>query len=126
MRFAILLGVLLVPQETAKELKAACDKMDKAKSYHFTLKVLQEGKDKSAVEGEYFAPGILHIRSDKGETVKTEDKKYAKKGEEWSEAPERPRLEKLAQRQEELARPHDWVRRIAEQCETVRREKSSK
>jgi len=126
MKYAALLALFTVTQEMARELKPVCDNMDKVKSYHFVIKVIQDEKEKAFVEGEYFFSGAMHARMEKIEIAKAGDKRYIKKDGEWKKAPSRPNPGKAAQREEDLSRPHEWARRIVGHCPEVKREKSTK
>jgi hypothetical protein len=119
MRFALLAACLCL-QDAKKDLREACDKMDKARSYRFSVKVTLGGEEKLSVEGEYAAPGLLHARSDKVETARFGEKKLVKRDGEWKEPGP------LAQRQADPPLPHEWVRKVAEQCPALKKEKSSK
>jgi hypothetical protein len=121
MRLAWTALVALLLQDQKKDLKEACEKMNQLKSYHFTMKSLHEGEEKFSMEGEFHAPDILHIRSDKSETAKKGDRRFAKeKDGEWKE--QGPLARKLF----DPPPPHEWVHKIVEQCPTLRKEKSTK
>ena len=123
MGYLLIALVLLQQDDKKKDLKEACDKMDKLKSYHFSVKVTVGGEEKGTFEGEYFAPEAIHVRTEKGETARNGDKKMMKlKDEEWREAKKLPR--KLEG--DELTAPHEWVRKIAEMCPALKKEKSGK
>jgi len=114
-----LLALLL--QDTKKDLKEACGRMDQLKSYHFTLKSLHEGEEKFAIEGEYHAPAVLHIRSDRNETARNGEKKLVReKDGEWKE----PGL--LARKLPEVPLPHEVLRKIVDQVPALKKEKSTK
>ena len=127
---ALLLLLQLVPSEARqgrvegdsnKDLKDACARMDQLRSYHFTIKSLHEGEEKNSIEGEYVAPDLLHVRSDKSESVKKGDRKLVKeKDGEWKEPGP------LARKLFDPAPPHEWVRKLIEPCPPLKREKSTK
>ena len=117
--FAGLLALLL--QESNKDLKEACAKMDQVRSYHFTIKSLHEGEEKHASEGEYFSPDVLHTRSEKSESAKKGDRRLVKgRDGEWKEPGP------LAGKLFDPAPPHEWVRKLVEGCPPLKREKSTK
>ena len=121
MRWALASVLALLLQDQKKDLKEACEKMNQLKSYHFTLKSLHEGEEKSSLEGEFHAPDILHVRSDKNETLKKGERRFAKeKDGEWKE--QGPLARKLF----DPPPPHEWVHKIVEQCPTLKKEKSTK
>lgn len=124
MRYALLLLLTLVGlQDQKKDLKAVNEKMAKLKSYHFSVKLIVDGADKLTLDGEYFAPEALHVRSDKTEVARNGDKKLVKgKDEEWKE-PVKTRRKSEA---DDAAMPHEWVKKMSDECGLVKREKSDK
>jgi hypothetical protein len=110
-------------QDQKKDLKAVNEKMAKVKSYHFTIKAVSDGQEKLALEGEYFAPDAIHIRSDKGEFASKGDVKLQKTGdEEWKEPGKlRKKLEAA-----DTTMPHEWVAKMADEAGAIKREKSDK
>lgn len=119
MRYA-LLGLLFL--QAPKDLKESSAAMEKLKSYRFTIKVTHKGEPRPGMEGEYFAPGVLHLRTEKGEFARHGDTRLVKRDGEWVEPARLPR--KLEA--QDAAMPHDWVRKIAEQCPALKKEKSAK
>ncbi len=124
MRTALILLIGILPQDQKKDLKAVNEKMEKAKSYRFTLKVTVEKEEKLSLEGEFFAPDALHLRSDKGEFARKGDRKLSKaeNEDEWKE----PRAKGRRGEVDEANMPHDWAIKMAEQAPIVKREKSDK
>jgi len=115
----ILLALLL--QESNKDLKEACAKMDQVRSYHFTIKSLHEGEEKSSSEGEYVAPDLLHLRGERSESVKKGERRLIKERDgEWKEPGP------LARKLFDPVPPHDWVRKLVEPCPPLKKEKSTK
>src|SRR5262245_17213826 len=121
MRTALAAILALLLQDQNKDLKEACTRMDQVRSYHFTIKSLHEGEEKSAIEGEYVAPDLLHVRSEKSESVKKGERKLVKeKDGEWKEPGP------LARKLFDPSPPHEWVRKLVEPCPAPKKEKSTK
>lgn len=123
MRTAFLVVLALLPQDQKKDLKAVNEKMEKLKSYRFTIKAVVDGQEKLSLEGEYWSPDAIHIRSDKGEFAKKGDVKLQKTGdEEWKEPGKlRKKLDTA-----DTTMPHEWVAKMAADAGAIKREKSDK
>jgi hypothetical protein len=121
MKIALAAFLALLLQEANKDLKEACAKMEQVRSYHFTIKSLHEGEEKHSSEGEFVAPDLLHLRSEKSESVKKGDHRLVKeKDGDWKEPGP------LARKLFDPTAPHEWVRKFVEQCPPLKREKSTK
>jgi hypothetical protein len=121
MRIALASVLALLLQEANKDLKEAAAKMEQLRSYHYTMKVLHEGEEKHSSEGEFFAPDVLHVRSEKSESVKKGDRKLVKdKDGDWKEPGP------LARKLFDPAPPHELVRKLVDSCPPLKREKSTK
>jgi len=121
MKIALAALAALLLQDATRDMKDACAKMDQVRSYHYTIKALHEGEEKHSSEGEYQAPDLLHVRSERNETVKKGERKLLKeKDGEWKEPG--PLMRKLI----DPAPPHEWVRKLLEPCPPLKKEKSTK
>jgi hypothetical protein len=121
MRPAWLILLLALPQDSKKDLREACAAMDQAKSYRFSIRLTVGGEERLSVTGEYEAPGLIHTKSERSETARNGDRKLTKgKDGEWKEPGP------LARRLDDPPLPHEWVRKLAEQCPALKKEKSSK
>lgn len=123
MKLALLL-LCLVQDAQMKDLKQACDRMDKLQSYHFKIHVLVGPAEPTVIEGEFVAPSLLHLRSEKFEAAFNGAKKLLKlEGADWAEPAGRGGRRNRLQ---DAVPPHQWVRKIVEKCPTLKREKSAK
>lgn len=119
-------ALALLAQGVPKELKKACDTMEKLPSYHFKITVVVEGEVKNTIEGEWFTGDAVHFRMEKGELAKKGDKKLVKSDAGWREPVAGKGKGGRKMDAEEMVAPHDWARKLADACEGAKREKSVK
>ena len=126
MRLGAFAAMILAPvlaRDPKKDILEACDRMDRVPSYHFSVKIVQGGKEKGSFEGEVFSQGVFHVRSEKGESLRAGDRRFLKARDgEWKEVPVRSRGGETP----EVNHPHDWARKVAAQCPVLKKEKSSR